>query len=221
MTDSTLVKQQKKNIKLTVLSIIAVIVVFFGLFLNKMLTPREMGFEELKHNGVIVFEEPRLLKEFELTDQNGQPFTKANFEGKLNLIFFGFTHCPDICPTTMAYLGSVYRALSESNQSKVQIILVSLDPARDTEAALKPYIEYFHPNFVGLTGKFPQVMRLTNNVNVAFNKVILDDDYTIDHTSHIAVLNGKGDYAGFIKTPIDTKVMPRIIESTLIKLQQP
>lgn len=221
MTSSAINETQKKNIRITVISIVAVMALFFGLFLNKVLTPREMGFEELKLNGVVTFEQPRLVNNFSLFDQDGVDFDKESLSDKLNLVFFGFTHCPDVCPTTMAYLGHVYEALSEENKNKVQIILVTLDPARDTQALMKPYVEYFNPQFKGLTGEFPQIMSLSNNLNVAFNKVFLDDGYTIDHTSHVAILNGRGDYAGFIKTPIDTKVLPRIIESTLIKLQAP
>ena len=212
---------QKRNIIITVISIVAVMVLFFGLFLNKLFTPREMGFEELKLNGVITFAEPRLVNDFELLDQNGTAFDKTSLANKLNLVFFGFTNCPDICPTTMAYLGSVYKSLSEEDKDKVQIILVSLDPARDTQESMKTYVEYFNPSFKGLTGQFPQIMSFTNNLNVAFNKVFLDEGYTIDHTSNIAILNGRGDYAGFIRTPIDVNVLPRIIESTLIKLQSP
>lgn len=217
MSDISSNDTQKRNIKLTVLSIIAVMCLFFGLFLHKILSPREMGFEELKHNGVIVFEQPRLLETFSLVDYNGDLFKKEHLENKLNLIFFGFTHCPDICPTTMSYLGSVYNQLSKEDQSKVQVILVSLDPARDTPEAMKSYVEYFNPSFIGLTGEFPKIMSFSRNLNVAFNKVILDEGYTIDHTSHIAILNGNGDYTGFIKTPVDVNVLPRIIQSTLIK----
>lgn len=221
MSETALSPQQRKNIRLTVFSIIAVMVTFFGLFLNKLLTPREMGEEELKLHGVIPFSQPRELKDFSLIDQNGDAFGKQQLQGKLSLMFFGFTHCPDICPTTMAYLTSVYQQLPETMQEQVQVILVSLDPARDTQLIMKEYVAYFHQDFVGLTGNFSAIMGLTNNLNVAFNKVILDDDYTIDHTSHIAILNGRGDYAGFIKSPIDTQVLPRIIESTLIKLTNP
>lgn len=221
MTEQAIRANQKKNIRITVISIVAVMVLFFGLFLNKVLTPREMSFEELKLNGVVTFQEPRLVKDFTMSDQNGNTFDKTSLEGKLNLVFFGFTHCPDICPTTLAYLTSVYKSLSEENKQNTQIILVTLDPARDTESVLKTYVEYFHKDIYGLTGEFPEIMRLTNNLNVAFNKVYLDDGYTVDHTSHIAILNGRGDYAGFIKPPIDVNVLPRIIESTLIKLKSP
>ena len=219
MSESHVSPQQKRNIRFTVLTILAVIVIFMVLFLNKMLTPREMGFEELKLNGVITFPEARIVAPFTLNDQNGDAFDKDQLKNKLNLVFFGFTSCPDICPTTMADLGRVYNSLPNEVQENLQIILVSLDPARDSQSSIKTYVEYFNPEFKGLTGEFLEIMSLTNNVNVAFNKVFLDDgDYTIDHTSHIAILNGRGDYAGFIRTPIDAQVMPRVIESTLIKL---
>ena len=219
MSQAALSPQQKKNIRLTVLSIIAVMAVFFGLFLNKLLTPREMGFEELKLNGVVTFDQARLLKEFSLTDHNQSSFDKSRLRNKLNLVFFGFVHCPDICPMTMAELAKVYNKLPADQKQDVQVILVSLDPARDSVKSMKDYVEYFDPSFVGLTGEFSEIMALSRNLNVAFNKVFLDDGYTIDHTSHIAILNGRGDYTGFIKTPVNIKVLPRIIESTLIKFR--
>jgi len=210
--------KQNKNIRITIFSIIAVIVVFFSLFLNKILTPREMSTEELKLNNVITFEQPRLVSDFDLVDKNGTLFQKTQLQGHLNLVFFGFTHCPDICPNALSQLNRVYKELSSEHQEKTQIILVTLDPARDSAENIKTYVEYFNPNFIGLTGDFRNIMSVTNNMNVAFNKVVLENDYTIDHTSHIAILNGRGDYAGFIKTPINNKILPRIIESTLIKL---
>lgn len=207
--------KQKKNIYLTVGSIVFIMVVFFGLFLNKMLSPRVLGFEELRHNNIIIFEQPREIKSFSLLDQHGQPATKDILKNKISFVFFGFTHCPDVCPATLAELSRAYNELSEEHQQDVQIVLVSLDPARDTPEKLKTYVEYFHEDTLGLTGEFPSIMSLAKNVNIAFQKVVLEDDYTIDHSSQVVILNRHGDYAGFIKAPIPVAALPRIIESTL------
>lgn len=175
-----------------------------------------MGAEELRGHGMVMFENPRIIKDFNLVDQNGSEFGLEKLKGKLSFVFFGFTHCPDVCPTTLSELSRVYAKLDANAQQHVQMILVSLDPARDTPEQLKPYIEYFDPSFTALTGAFPNIMSLTNNVNVAFSKVKLDEDYTIDHTSHVVIINEFGHYAGFVKAPLPTVHLPRIIESTLI-----
>lgn len=208
--------QQRKNIHRTIACILIVMVTFFGLFLHKILTPRVMSSEELRQQGVITFEQPRLIKAFSLLDQNNQAFGLEQLQGKLSLVFFGFTHCPDICPTTLSDLARVYNELSDENQQKVQIILVSLDPARDTPSNLKSYVEYFNPEFIGLTGEFLEIMRLTNNTNVAFNKVVLDEGYTIDHTSHIVMVNEHGHYSGFIKAPLPVTQLGRMLTSSII-----
>ncbi len=215
MTEALTLKQ-KKNIRITVLSIIAVIVVFFGLFLNKMLSPRFLSAEELRHNNIVIFDQPRIVNNFSLLDQNGLSVSKEKLKSKISFVFFGFTHCPDVCPTTLSELSRAYSELSETNQEKIQLVLVTLDPARDTPEKIKTYVEYFQENMLGLTGEFPEIMRFSKNVNIAFQKVIQDESYTIDHSSQVIILNRHGDYAGFIKAPIPVAALPRIIESTLI-----
>lgn len=210
---------QRKRILATVLSIVAVMVVFFGLFLNKVLREPPLTREKMQDQGVILFDPPRIIKPFTLLNQHGDAFGLDNFLGKNSLIFFGFTHCPDICPTELAELSRLHQALSAENRQSLQIILVSLDPARDTVDVLKPYLEYFNPEFIGLTGDFPDIMRLSNNVNVAFNKVPQGDSYTIDHTSHIVYVNSRGHYAGFIKTPFRIPALKTFIEGGLFTRQ--
>ena len=220
MSDQTavLTTQRKKNIRLTVVSIFAVIVIFFGLFLNKMLSPRLMSSEELRHNNIVVFDQARFIKTFSLTDQSGEKVSKESLKNKISFVFFGFTHCPDICPTTLSELSRVYRKLDAKSQEQIQLILVTLDPVRDTPDKLKTYVEYFEENMLGLTGEFPSIMSLSRNLNIAFKKVPLDDGYTIDHSSQVIILNRYGDYAGFIKAPMPVAALPRIIESTLLKI---
>jgi protein SCO1/2 len=209
---------RNKNIRITVISIVAVMVLFLGLFLNKVLVPRPMTDTELRHHNVVLFEQPRELRQFSLVDEDAEPFQNSALESKLTLLFFGFTHCPDICPTTLLELGRIYNKLPESVQNKVQIGLVSLDPTRDTTNILKPYVEYFNKDFKGLTGEFREILKITADLNIAFNKVILEEGYTVDHSSQVIIINQYGDFAGFIKAPMSEKQMPRIIESTLIKL---
>jgi len=196
--------EQRRGIIKTAVAILVFIAAVLALFLNKMLTPRVMSPIELRANGAIVFEKPRVVEDFSLIDHRGEPFNLARFQGKWSYIFLGFTHCPDICPNTMAKLAEVYKQLDETTRQNTQIILLSVDPARDTQEKLEEYVPFFHEDFIGLTGDFLQVMKISGNVNAAFSKVALEgDDYTIDHTANIAVINPKGHYQGFLKPPFE------------------
>ena len=194
---------QKRGIRITVALILAFIALVIAGFLNKMLTPRHLSNIELQLNGAIVFDQPRRFADVSLVDQSGAPFERERFEGKWSLVFFGFTHCPDICPTTLAELSGWYNALDPDWQARTQVVLVTVDPARDTPEVLSQYVPYFNPAFTGVTGEFLSIKRFANQLNVAFNKVMMGDDYTMDHSAHVALINPKGDYHGFFKAPLN------------------
>lgn len=216
MTTSHVSATQRKNIRFTILSIVIIIAVFFGLFLNKMLRPAPITLDILRENGIVLFQQPREVKAFSLIDQRGESLTKEHLKGKHTLLFFGFTHCPDICPTTLSDLALIAKRGGEAHAAMYQTALVTLDPARDTPEVLSAYIRYFNDDFIAATGEFKSIMSLTNNLNVAFTKVALDEGYTIDHTSHIAILNPQGDYMGYIKKPLNigtlSEYLPKIVE---------
>lgn len=205
--------EQKRGITKTVIFIVILMVVFVGLFFNKMLQPRVMNEIELRANGAIVFDNPRIIKDFELVDHNGKPFTLANLQSKWTIMFFGFTHCPDICPTTMAKLAQVYNKLDSDIAKQTQVVLVSVDPARDTPDNMQTYTTHFHNDFLGVSGNFLQTMQLTQNLNVAFRKVPLGDDYTVDHTGNLVIINPNGHYHAFIKPPFELARLTTVYQS--------
>ncbi|WP_390592774.1 SCO family protein [Simiduia litorea] len=205
MTEAMKTEQQKRGIAITLGVIVAFIVVVMLLFINKITTPRVLSNLELQVHGTIVFEQPRIFKDLVLLDHKGEEFTKARFQGKWSFVFFGFTHCPDICPTTMAALSSWYKTLSPEVQQQTQIIMVSVDPARDSVEILAQYVPYFNADFIGLTGEFLPIKRFANQLNVAFTKVVQGDDYTVDHSGIIAMINPRGDYHAFIKPPLNAE----------------
>ncbi|WP_339899180.1 SCO family protein [uncultured Gilvimarinus sp.] len=178
-------------------------VVLLTLLINKLTTPRIMSADELRLNGAIVFDTPRRFDDFTLLNHKGEPFTRDDFVGQWSLVFFGFTHCPDICPTTMAELDRLVGKLPDDIAQQTQVVLVSLDPARDTPEVLSEYVGYFDPEFIGVTGDFLTLRRFANQVNVAFNKVTIGDDYTVDHSGNIVLINPRGDYHGFFKPPFE------------------
>jgi len=128
-----------------------------------------------------------------LTDADGQPRTLADYKGKVVLVFFGYTQCPDVCPTTMAELAEVKRSLG-ADGARVQGIFVTVDPERDTAALLKAYIANFGPDIVGLRGTPEQIKAAAKEFKVFYSKVPgkTDTSYTVDHTAGSYVFDAKG-----------------------------
>ena len=121
------------------------------------------------------------------------------------LLFFGFTNCPEVCPTTLSTLINIIKK-SNTNNSNYKIIFVTLDPSRDTQKSLARYIEIFDDNIIGLTGKISEIDKFAKKWNVYWEKVDNGkDDYTINHTATVFMLNSKGDFAGTISWIEDEK----------------
>jgi protein SCO1/2 len=129
---------------------------------------------------------------FQLTDTGGQTVTDKNLLGRPTLIFFGFTHCPDVCPTSLFEMSEVLRAMGK-DADKVNAYFVSVDPERDTAAAMKDYLSSFDPHLKGLTGTPDEVAKVIADYRVYARKVPLKDgDYTMDHTALIYLMDRDG-----------------------------
>jgi protein SCO1/2 len=164
--------------------------------------PVIMSKEQLQINGAIVLDKPRIFSDFELEDHRGEVFNLDRMKGIWTIVFFGFTHCPDICPTTLAMLNETYSKLKASEKELLQVVMISLDPERDTVEKLAEYVPYFNPEFTGVTGNKHLIRRLTAELNVAYNQVPLSgDDYTVDHSTQLILVNPMGHYHGFFKAP--------------------
>lgn len=202
---------RKNGIRNTVAGIIIFIVVVLALFVNRISQERILSPKEMVANGAVMFSVPREISPLTLTDQNQQPFTNSRFKDKWTLVFFGFTHCPDICPTTLAQFDQVSEKLADTDYAAdTQFLLVSLDPVRDTPEKMKPYVEYFNSDFIGVTGNFLSIHRFAKQLNVAFQKVVTDaetGEYTVDHGGNVALINPQGHYHGFYKPPLDVDRM--------------
>lgn len=194
----------RKNIYLTVGVCLAFAVVLLLGFIYKLSQPRILSDHEMREYGAMVLPTPRHFSEFRLEDHRGEPFTPEDLEGKWTLIFFGFSHCPDVCPTTMGTLARVYRELEPREQQDLQVLMVTVDPERDTPEKLAQYVPYFHPDFIGVTGDRYELLNLATQLSVVYNKVPLEgDDYTMDHSGNIVIINPKGDYHGFFRPPFE------------------
>ena len=194
--------QQKNRIRITIAFLLGFIVLVVYGFSWRISQPVIMSNEDLRINGAIVFDKPRIFSDFELVDHRGEAFNLARMKDIWTIVFFGFSHCPDICPTTLAMLNDTYSKLKDSEKQRLQVVMISLDPQRDTVEKLAEYVPYFNQQFTGVTGNQRAIRLLAAELNVAHNPVPLDgDDYTIDHSTHLILINPMGHYHGFFKAP--------------------
>jgi protein SCO1/2 len=141
---------------------------------------------------------------FQLTDQTGQTVTEKNLVGRPTIIFFGYTHCPDICPTSLFEMSEVLRAMGK-DADRVNAYFVSVDPERDTRATMKDYLSSFDPHLKGLTGDPAAVAKIISDYRVYAKKVPLKDgDYSMDHTALIYLMDRDGHFV----SPFNLKRTP-------------
>ena len=133
--------------------------------------------------------------DFNLIDQNGQPFQLSKLKGKVALFTFGFTHCPNICPTTLMDLATVYKALPAADRNRVQILFISVDPDRDRPEVLKNYIPYFDPGIAGLTGSKDAIDRAVNAYGASYEISRQPGDppgvYSVNHSAFTYLVNSR------------------------------
>ena len=139
-------------------------------------------------------------RDFHLTDPSGKPRSLADYRGKAVVLFFGYTQCPDVCPTTMAELQSVMRTLG-ADADRVQVLFVTLDPARDTPALLSQYVPAFDPRFVGLFGDAAATVQVAKDFKVFYQRVPgpTPTSYTLDHTAGTYVFDPQGRIRLFLR----------------------
>lgn len=141
---------------------------------------------------------------FKLTDQTGQVVTEKNLQGRPTLIFFGYTHCPDVCPTSLFEMSEVLRAMGK-DADRVNAYFISVDPQRDTSAVMKDYLTSFDPHLKGLTGDPETVAKVLSEYRVYAKKIPLKDgDYTMDHTALIYLMDRDGNFV----SPFNLKRTP-------------
>ncbi len=149
---------------------------------------------------------PRALPALQLQDQNAARFGRREFEGRWHLLFFGFTHCPDICPNTLGLLKQVRREL---NDSGLRVVFISLDPQRDTPARLKNYVQYFDPEFVGLTGDEQALRQLSAALYLPYAMTAPDAQggYSVDHSASLVLLNPAAEVVAYFSAPHEPKLL--------------
>jgi protein SCO1/2 len=146
---------------------------------------------------------PNALPDFSLLDQSGELVNAETFRGQWDLVFFGFTNCPDVCPTTLQTLASARRELIDAGVDELpRIVLVSVDPERDTPELLGQYVDYFGDGNLGVTGELEGVTTLTAALGIYFEKAPTDDgNYGVDHSAAVLVVNPDGEFSALFSAP--------------------
>jgi protein SCO1/2 len=173
--------------------------VFFWMLPDKKTVPAELQ--------SVLRPEPKPLQAFSLTDQYQQPVSLERLQGKWSLVFFGYTYCPDICPTTLSTLTSVVKKLQNDPQSpaNIQVIFVSVDPQRDTPEVIEGYLKYFNEAFVGITGTQQDIDSLTRQFGAGYMKEpdTTPGQYLVSHTSSIFLVDPQGRLLASFSPPHD------------------
>jgi protein SCO1/2 len=144
-----------------------------------------------------LFPEARPLPELDFVNHDGAPFSSDELQGQWSLLFMGFTNCGNICPTTMAKLGQIWTGLD----GRVDVVFVSVDPRRDTVTAIREYVSAFNEQFTGLRAELPQLDALSAALAVPYFIGIGEEDYDVDHSGSIFVIDPSGEYAGVFMPP--------------------
>lgn len=196
------------RVQKTAFILVAVVALVLGLTVNKVIHNQRQGEPTAMIDaGIILLPQSRSLPGVKMTDQNGQPVQVDELKGKWSLLFFGYTFCPDICPTTLAQLRQIKSELPKDVVGQLQVILVSVDPNRDTPQQLKQYLGYFDPDFRGLTaGSIDDLQKVANALSIPFIPADTSKpNYTVDHSGNLALVGPDGTQRGFIRAPLNNQ----------------
>lgn len=180
-----------------IIAIALAIALAAGIFVaTRMQAPAEL-------KTAFVLPAPMPLPEFSLVDQAGDAVAGDRFQGRWSLVFFGFTHCPDICPTTLQILATVKSELAAAGEDPLpQIVLISVDPERDTPELIGTYVDYFGDDNLGITGSLEELRKLTSGLGIYFEKQPGNgDDYAVDHSAAVLLINPDAEFHTLFSGP--------------------
>ena len=200
------------TIRRNILIIIVFIIIVLTLFINKLTSPRVLSNNELLINGLFLFEAPKQISDFKFVSARNNKFQKSDLMGKWTLMYFGFTRCPDECPTTMYQMSKLVKVLREKNfpLENKQWVLVSIDPERDTPEQIDKYAKGFDEAFIGVSNTRPMLLNLATQLsvnNIMPNEDKMDHSHLDNHVNNIILLNPNGEFAGVFRPPFD---LPRL-----------
>ncbi|AWT10561.1 cytochrome c oxidase assembly protein [Stutzerimonas frequens] len=172
----------------------------------------------LDEANVLLLPRERVIPPLTLIDQDGKPFDTRSLQGRWHILFFGFTACPDICPTTLSDMRRLFGQLPSDTRERLQLVLITADPARDTPQQLKTYLDYYRAGFSGLTGEMEQLQQLSRALGLPFvpaNET--QGDYSVSHSGNLALVGPDGTLRGHIRAPLVLdglqRALPRIVDT--------
>lgn len=192
------------------LGLFAIVAFVVGLVAARaLLAPRQVPVPVTEN--ATVFEGPRAVAALQLVDQDGQPYTAGALRDRWTLVFFGFTYCPDVCPTTLAVLKQMRQQLADlPDAQRPHVVLVTVDPERDTPERLRDYVRFFDPSFGAATGTIADVEQAAAAFAVPFAKVTLPQGgYTMDHGAGIFLVDPAGRRIAYSSPPFDAATLAR------------
>ena len=193
-----------------IIIIAAVLAAAGGFWLGQQTLPGRAD-DRLADVSATVLAEPRPVPAFSLLDHHGRSIDESVFAGEWQLVFFGFTHCPDICPMTLQQLAQVRGTLASQGADAPGVVFVSVDPERDDPETVAGYIDYYDPSFLGITGDREGIDRLTQEMGIAVLRSQRDEhgEYDVDHTSAVFLVDPQGRLAAVFGMPHDPATIAR------------
>ncbi|KTD67758.1 MULTISPECIES: SCO family protein [Legionella] len=194
-----------KSVTFTVVVLLALAGLFSGIFVGQHFHFKKKIDVSTFHGTYL--ENPRTVNRFSLEGVDEKSFDNKSLKGKWTLMFFGFTNCGYVCPTTMAELAKMYRTLEDKGVKNLpRIVMISIDPERDTPEKLRAYVTSFHPNFYGARGDEESIKSMTREMGIAYAKVIEKGsndatNYDIQHSGALMLFNPNGELNAFFTTP--------------------
>ncbi|ASP38045.1 hypothetical protein CHH28_04825 [Bacterioplanes sanyensis] len=171
----------------------------------------------LQQDGLVLFPRPLPVSDFAFVDEHGATAARSDLQGRWQLLFFGYTYCPDICPMTLTHLNRSWQRLTPGQQQQLGVAMVSVDPQRDTPESLHLYMDYFNPEFRALTGNQAALQTLATELHAVYNRVERPDGqaYLMDHSANLAILDPQGRYRGYISPPHDPERLVPLLKLLL------
>jgi protein SCO1/2 len=202
----------KKSVTASVIVAVAFLALFAGFFVSQK-PHRPSQLDLSKFHGTFL-SQAREVSPFLLTGIDGKPFNNASLHGHWTMVFFGFTNCGSVCPTTMAELGKTYRILEQKMKNNLpQFVMISVDPDRDSIEKLNHYVKAFDPHFYGARGDAEAIKSMTKEMGIAYAKINSPGDdpnqYDIEHTGTVMLFNPKGELSAFFTTPHQASLLAK------------
>jgi protein SCO1/2 len=203
----------KFSIMITTVALAAMLA---GVWLAKIYREHDSRAMLLPDRVITLFPDPKSLTAFALTDHKNRVFDLASLKGKWSFLFFGFTHCPDVCPTTLAILARAHENIvkNTADAKDVQFVFISVDPNRDTASKLGQYVDYFDTTFLGVTGDNAQIGNLAGQLGAAYQVAITPgiENYPVYHSTAVFLLDPRARYHAVFTPPHDAEAISKRFE---------